>query len=181
MSEQESNTQSFIDLSSNDLSLNIPPVIEPQLSETQIVYLTKLLLFNETQLRYLTTLEIKYLEELSFTEEQITNLTQTEIEESLNDRNFRILCFYNNFIKDIEPYNNYYNNFISSINEKYSNFQNNENIKNILINNEILKNINIYAHTHLNNVMLNMDDDGTIDYVMNKITNGFRGITYLVL
>ena len=128
--------------------------------------------------------QIKYIESLSSTEEEITNLTQLEIDSWLNETNCRIEFFYNTYIKNIEPFDTYFNNFTSSINKNYICNNTNDSIKKLLINNKILKIINKYIGFYLYNkdytVMGN--DDKSIQYVINnRIVRILCGVTSTVL
>ena len=154
--------------------------------------LTDVYLINDASLNFeifykepLTESQIKNLERLSFTEEQIIILTQLEIESSLNDTKYRIDFLYNSFIKGIEPYDTYYNNFISSINKNYTCYNSNDSIKNLLINNKILKIINKYIGLYLyNNINYNVmnNDDKSIQYVINnRIVRILCGVTSTII
>ena len=132
----------------------------------------------------LTESQIKYLESLSFTEEQITDFTQLEIDSLLNETNSRIEFCYNTYIKNIEPFDIYFNNFISSIKKNYTCYNTNDSIKNLLINIKILKIINKYIGFYLYNKDYTTieNDDKSIQYVINnRIVRILCGITSTVL
>jgi hypothetical protein len=132
----------------------------------------------------LTELQVKYLESLSCTEDQITNLTQPEIDSLLNETNSRIKFVYNTYIKDIEPFDTYFNNFISSINKNYICNNANDSIKKLLINNKILKIVNKYIGFYLynNDYTIMENDDKSIQYVINnRIVRILCGVTSTVL